>query len=201
MSAATKAPAPGHFAAGVACGVHFRFPNLEPVRPATHTFFMRLFPLLRLTLIATLLGGASVAGAAPVEIVRIWSGYRTASSFDRIGDYLRGGDKTGGETVRRSQPGAVAGYYFLVRLKNPGDAVPAATFDLQIIAPSSPDPRHYSFKADLPAGSKAIDLGLTGPDWPDQAAKAVAWQLTVRGSDGRELANEQSFLWSLPAAH
>lgn len=160
---------------------------------------MRLFPLL-LLLAGLLGGGARAFGAAPVEIARVWSGYRTAASFDRIGDYLRGGDKTGGEAVRRSQPAAVAGYYFLVRLKNPGEAVPAAKFELDVIAPTSPNPRHYVFSADVPAGSKAIDLGLTGPDWPDAAAKAVAWQLTVRAADGSELARQQSFLWAKPAA-
>ena len=161
---------------------------------------MRLSSFFALALIVAGFGGPRASAAAPVEIVRIWSGYRTSSSFDRIGDYLHRGDHSGGETVRRSQPGAIAGYYFLVRLKNPGEAVPAATFDLQIIAPTSPDPKHYTFKADVPAGSKAVDLGLTGPDWPDAAAKAVAWQLTVHAPDGTELARQQSFLWSMPAA-
>lgn len=163
---------------------------------------MRLSPLLSLALTVALPGGASASasGAAPVEIVRVWPGYRTASSFERIGNYLHGGDKTGGETVRRSQPDAAAGYYFLVRLKNPGETVPTATFDLQVIAPSSPDPKRYTFQASLPAGSEAIDLGLTGADWPGEAAKAVAWQLTVRAPDGTELARQQSFLWSMPAA-
>lgn len=163
---------------------------------------MRLFPLFSLALTVALLGGAgaSASGATPVEIVRVWSGYRTAASFDRIGDYLHGSDKSGGDTIRRSQPNAIAGYYFLVRLKNPGEAVPAATFDLHIIAPTSPDPKHYTFKADVPAGSKAIDLGLTGADWPGETAKAVAWQLTVHAPDGTELARQQSFLWAMPAA-
>jgi hypothetical protein len=160
---------------------------------------MRLLPLL--LLLAGLLGGGTRAfGAEPIEIVRVWSGYRTAASFDRIGDYFRGGDKTGGEIVRRSQSAAVAGYYFLVRLKNLGAAVPAAKFELELIAPTSPGPKHYTFTADVPAGSKAIDLGVTGPDWPDAAAKAVAWQLTVRAADGSELARQQSFLWAKPAA-
>jgi hypothetical protein len=161
---------------------------------------MRLFSLLFLSVALLGAGGTRAASAEPVEIVRVWSGYRTAASFDHIGDYFRGGDKTSGEVVRRSQPAAVAGYYFLVRLRNPGAARPGARFELEVIAPTSPTPTHYTFTADILPGSKAIDLGLTGPDWPDEAAKAVAWQLTVRAADGSELARQQSFLWAKPAA-
>jgi hypothetical protein len=150
-------------------------------------------------LLVSLLGSAVTVRAAEVGVVRVWPGYRTADSFDRIGLYFNGGENSSGETIVRSQPAARAGYYFLVRLDNPGAAVAGASFELSVVTPASPAPQAFVFKADLPAGSHAFDLGLTGPDWPGPKAAAVAWLLTVRAPDGAELARQQSFLWARPA--
>ena len=147
-----------------------------------------------------LLVSALPAGAAPLNVVRVWPAYRSADSFERLGAYFNGGEDPAGETIRRSQPSAREGYYFLVRLNNPGAGLPGATFELQVITPASPEPRTYVFKADVPAGSRAFNLGLTGTDWPGAKMGAVAWLLTVRAPDGSELARQQSFLWAAPAA-
>ncbi|HEV8073978.1 MAG TPA: hypothetical protein VGP21_07585, partial [Opitutaceae bacterium] len=40
---------------------------------------------------------AASARAADVNFVRVWPGYRTAGSFDRISEYLDGQENTGGE--------------------------------------------------------------------------------------------------------
>jgi hypothetical protein len=155
--------------------------------------------LFALSLLA-LLGSALPAGAAPLDVVRIWPAFRTTESFDRIGTYFNGDESSADGIIRRSQPTAREGYYFLVRLKNPAAAVPGATFELQVITPASPEPRIFAFKADVPAGTQAFNLGLTGADWPGAKTRAVAWLLTVRAPGGAELARQQSFLWAAPAA-
>ncbi|MSU51818.1 MAG: hypothetical protein EXS41_00235 [Opitutaceae bacterium] len=146
------------------------------------------------------IGLVLLAHATPLNVIHVWPGYRTAESFDRISEYFSGQENPGRQTILRSQPAARAGYYFLVRLENPGTVVAGAVFDLHVISPASPAPRTFTFKADVPPGSHAFSLGLTGGDWPAMKASAVAWLLTVRASDGTELARQQSFLWSMPDA-
>jgi hypothetical protein len=145
-------------------------------------------------------GLAACVHASPLTVVRIWPDYRAAGSFERISEYFTGREASGPQTILRSQPAARAGYYFLVRLDNPATAFPGATFELQVITPRSPEPRVFTFKADVPAGSRAFDLGLTGADWPDAKASPVAWLFTVRAEGGAELARAHSFLWSKPDA-
>jgi hypothetical protein len=143
---------------------------------------------------------AASARAADVNFVRVWPGYRTAGSFDRISEYLDGQENTGGETILRSQSAQRDGFYFLVRLKNTGDAIAGAGVELSVITPASATPRTLNFTADLPAGSHVFECGLTGADWPDATAHPVAWKIVIRAPGGAELASTQSFLWSKPAA-
>jgi hypothetical protein len=145
-------------------------------------------------------GAATLVQSAPLTLVRVWPGYRNAESFDRISEYFTGRENTGRQVILRTQPAARAGYYFLVRLENSGAVVAGAVFELHVIAPTSPDPQLFTFKADVPAGSHAFDLGVTGTDWSGPKASAVAWFLTVRAPDGTELAQRQSFLWAMPDA-
>src|SRR5579885_3543027 len=137
---------------------------------------MRPFPRL---ILASLLFplGLTAARAAEVSFVRIWPGYRSAASFERISEYFDGSENTGGQTLLRSRPAERAGFYFLVRLKNAGEAVAGATFSLDLTAPGSAAPRTFTFTADLPAGEHVFNLGLTGADWPDAKAHPVAWKL------------------------
>jgi len=100
--------------------------------------------------------------------------------------------------VLRSQPAVRAGYYLLIRAKA-NDALPGAKFVLQIITPTAPEPKTYTFPAALTAKETVFDLGLTGTDWPDRKIHAVAWHLAIMSADGRELASRQSFLWAKPA--
>jgi hypothetical protein len=155
----------------------------------------RLAPLL----ISVLLCAVSTH-AGDLAVVRVWPGYRTAESFERISEYLTGQENTSGQTVLRSQPAQHAGFYFLVRLKNANPAVAGAIFELSVITPTSATPRVLTFTADLPAGEHVFDCGLTGADWPDASAHPVAWKLVLRAPGGAELASMQSFMWSKPDA-
>jgi len=149
-----------------------------------------------LFLVSTVFSAAAASPTA-VNVVRLWTGYRTADSFERISEYFTGRENPGRQTVLRSQPASRAGYYFLLRLANTASAPTEATVELQIIAPTSPEPRKYTFKTTLPIGTHVVSLGLTGADWPSQA-NPVAWLIVVRATDGTELVHQQSFLWAKP---
>ncbi len=157
--------------------------------------------LQRLTpLVALLWLAAPVAlRAGSVEIVRVMPGWRDADSFRRISEYFTGKENTGGITVLRSQPDHRAGYYWLVRVKNPGASLPGARFELEVVTPDSPQPKTFKFATDLRAGSALYDLGLTGTDWTTPKARPAAWRLQVLSGDGHVLADEKSFLWAPPA--
>jgi hypothetical protein len=135
------------------------------------------------------------ARAADVTFVRVWPGYRTPESFERISEYVTGRENTGGQTVLRSQPARRDGFYFLVRLKNTGDPIAGASMELNVITPVSATPRTLTFTADVPAGQHVFECGLTGADWPDAKAHPVAWNIVIRAPGGAELARTQSYLW------
>jgi len=147
--------------------------------------FARLF-LLALIPAAGLL-------ASDVALVRVWTGPRTADSFERISEYFTGEENPGGQTVLRTQPTARAGYYWLVRTRT--DATTEARIELSVLTAGSPAPMVHALATRLPRGSHVTLVGLTGDDWPDLDARPVAWKLRVLDANGRELATEESFLW------
>ncbi|OHE83178.1 MAG: hypothetical protein A3G75_00870 [Verrucomicrobia bacterium RIFCSPLOWO2_12_FULL_64_8] len=151
----------------------------------------------RLFLPLLLLGSVRLP-AAGLEIVRVLTEWRDAKSFQRISEYFDGRENTGGTIILRTQPAERAGYYWLVRLKNGGAAVPGAKFELRVIAPSSPEPKTFVFSAEVSAGARLYQLGLTGNDWPGAKARPAAWRLRVLDAGGGVLAGEKSFLWEIP---
>jgi hypothetical protein len=153
--------------------------------------------LLALILFCTL--GLLSVQAAEVEFVRVWPGWRDAESFERISEYFNGEENTGREVVLRTHPEERAGFYFLVRVANPGDLLSNARFVLNVISPASPDPKETVFPVEVPRRSKVFQLGLTGPDWTNSEIHPVAWKLELRSADGQVLASAQSFLWEKPA--
>jgi hypothetical protein len=154
----------------------------------------------RLASFALFFASALVAVAGDLKIVRVWPSYRAAGSFDRISEYFGGGENSARRTVLRSQSGDRAGYYFLVRLVNPGTAQPGCSWQLQVILPTSAQPRTFAFAAEIPMGNNVFELGLTRADWPNAKTEPVAWKLALLSADKRELVTQQSFLWDRPPA-
>ncbi|MFH1498774.1 MAG: hypothetical protein ABII82_13215, partial [Verrucomicrobiota bacterium] len=136
--------------------------------------------------------------ASEVSLVRVWPEYREAASFKRIAEYFGGSEVRRGQTILRTRPAERDGYYFLTRIKSAA-AAPGAILVVQAIRPGQSDAEVHFFPADLPKGSHAFLLGLTGEDWTDGQTNPLAWQVRVLGADGSELAREQSFLWEQPA--
>jgi hypothetical protein len=136
---------------------------------------------------------------AEVEFVRVWPGWRDADTFDRISEYFGGPEVTGKQIVRRTQPEARAGYYFLLRVKTVA-ALPAAKFEVDVIRATAPDVKKYTFPVALPAPETVVQLGLTGAEWPEgRSAHPVAWRVVLLAADGHVLAERKSFLWEKPA--
>ena len=142
---------------------------------------------------------ASVCAAADLTIVRVWPGYRTDESFERISEYVGKNEDAHNQCILRTQPEVRAGYYFLLRVKNTGAVINDAKIELQVITPFAPEPKTYNFSSTLPAGSHVLNLGLTGADWPGKPKdEVVAWKLRLFSASGVELGKVQSYLWSMP---
>ncbi len=150
-----------------------------------------------LALAALALVSATVS-AAEVRIVRVWPEYRTAGSFTRIAEYF-GGKESAPETIIRTRADARAGYYFLTRLESAA-ATDGAILALEYIVPGDDRARVHFLPVDLPRGSRAFLVGVTGADWPGPKVAPTAWRMRLLAPSGAELAREQSFLWSLPPA-
>ncbi|HVZ65687.1 MAG TPA: hypothetical protein VG936_14070 [Lacunisphaera sp.] len=153
--------------------------------------------ILGLLLVLIFAAVASAAQPAGVTIVRVFPGWRDASSFKRISEYFTGRENTDGQVVLRTHPDERSGYYFLARVKNPA-AAQAATATLDIVRAGNAGTQTYSFQVSLGAGDTVFNLGLTGPDWADPKVDPVAWRLTFKGADGQTLATERSYLWEKP---
>lgn len=151
-------------------------------------------PLVIARLFSLLLLAAVSAQAADLTIVRVYTSWRDAASFKRISEYFNGQENTGGEEVVRSQPGMRGGYYFLVRVENPG-AARTIKATVRVINAAKVEPRNFQFPVHLKAGKNVFHLGLTGDDWPDAKAHPVAWRLELTEDDGPVLATRSSYLW------
>lgn len=158
----------------------------------------RLFAQIFLSFMIALAAGCAGGGAksGTVEVVRVWPEYRTAESFDRISEYFTGRENTGGQVILRTQPDRREGFYFFARVKIPAD-ISGARVVLDVVAPSSPDPKTYTFPAPaLRKGAVLLNPGLTGSDWPDSSAYPAAWRVRLLAADGAEIFSHQSYLWS-----
>lgn len=148
-------------------------------------------------LLALFLALATVAFAAEVRVVRVFTGWRDAASFKRISEYFTGRENTGGQIVLRTQPAARGGYYFLVRTDNDGPARDIR-FRLEVVTPGATQPRNFEFATHLPAGNAVYQLGLTGADWAASTISPMAWKLELVDAAGQTLATEKSYLWEKP---
>ena len=141
-----------------------------------------------------------VRDPSAVSIVRVQHEWRDAASFKRIAEYFDGKEHNGSEAIRRSHPETRSGYYFFVRVKNPGALRPAQAA-LKVVTSSSAQAVSYQFPVELKTGDTVFNIGLTGADWPDARLHPVAWKLDFLDSDGKVLATETSYLWEKPATN
>ena len=146
---------------------------------------------------ATAKPGDAAKDPNAVSIVRVHHEWRDAASFKRVAEYFDGKEHNGSEAIRRSHPETRDGYYFFVRVKNPGALRPAQAA-LKVVTSSSAQPVSYQFPVELKAGDTVFNIGLTGADWPDAKLHPVAWKLDFLDPEGNVLATETSYLWEKP---
>jgi len=143
--------------------------------------------------------GEATVDPSGITIVRVLHEWRDAASFKRMAEYFDGREHQGSAAIRRSHPESRAGYYFFVRVKNPG-ALRPATASLEVITSTSALPVRYQFPVELKAGDTVFNIGLTGADWPDAAMHPVAWKLEFLDADSHALVTEVSYLWEKPVS-
>jgi hypothetical protein len=148
--------------------------------------------------IAILWAAFPAARAAELQLVRVWPQWHDGDSFQSLYEEHTGRELTGGWIVIRSQPGERGGLYFLTRIENGGAKVSGAAFVLRVVYPDSIEVRVFRFPADIPAGKRLFEIGLTGKDWPGARVQPVAWELELQSADGGVLARKASFLWEKP---
>jgi hypothetical protein len=158
-------------------------------------------------ILATCAGLAGLAGALPasaaagpdtsVEVVRLWTAYRDAQSFARLGELPKVDDEPGDAVVLRSQPDARDGYYFTIRLR--ADPVPDGSIVLQVVAPDAAQARTFTFPYTA-GGRDSVQLlvGLTGSDWTHGETMPLAWKLEIVDTAGTVVGGQESFLWRKP---
>jgi hypothetical protein len=164
-----------------------------------------LMPIRRLSLIlgcfaaiaATIFAAEPLADGS-VSVAHVYTGWRDADSFKRISEYFNGRENTGGELILRTHPDQRGGYYFLARLLHSGAPVDTRIV-LLVITPDSSAPKTFEFTTRLSSSATLLDLGLTGPDWPDPKIHAVAWKMDVFGADHKLLGTKKSYLWEKPS--
>ena len=144
--------------------------------------------------------GKAAKDPSALTIIRVQHEWRDASSFKRIAEYFDGQEHNGSEAIRRSHPETRSGYYFFVRIKNPGALRPAQAA-LQVVTSSSAQAVRYQFPVELKAGDTVFNIGLTGADWSDARLHPVAWKLEFIDPAGQVIATEASYLWEKPSTN
>ena len=143
-------------------------------------------------------GSDGASGPDKITIKRVFTGWKDGASFKRISEYFTGQENTDDTVVLRTHPEQRSGFYFFIRVSNPGAPAPVK-INLELITPTDTKPKTYTFSSELKTGQNLFNLGLTAGDWPDEKAHPVAWKIDFVGSDNQVLVSQDSYLWEKPA--
>nr|MBC8188864.1 hypothetical protein [Puniceicoccaceae bacterium] len=101
--------------------------------------------------------------------------------------------------ILRTHPDERSGYYFTLILDEDVRRLPKGTQIIgEFYTPKSVEKQTHAFT--LPHKLKStneIFIGLTGEDWPLKNSVPAAWRFTINDANGAQLAQKQSYLWSL----
>lgn len=143
---------------------------------------------------------ASVAGSLhgfSIESVR-QKNY-TESQLTTLGEYLGGSEHFGRRTYLRTDWGHRAGAYLVADLDEKLSQLPQGLVVVLDIVRAS-DGQYKTFSLPLAeargAMGKALYIGITNPE--DSTEKLLAWKLTVQDAKGTVIAEQRSFLWTMP---
>ena len=153
-------------------------------------------------LICSLLFGCVSArkpALSSVEIEEIKPRYIETEQFKRVSEYLTGKENAGDRVILRTHPDERSGYYFTLILNEDVRRLPKGTQIIgEFYTPKSVEKQTHAFT--LPHKLKStneIFIGLTGEDWPLKNSVPAAWRFTINDANGVQLAQKQSYLWSL----
>ena len=65
--------------------------------------------------------------------------------------------------------------------------------------PDSDMPPTYTLK--IPSerpNTRQVYAGITGSDWPDADVRPLAWKISFINTEGKVIAQKQSYLWTYP---
>lgn len=173
---------------------------LPRVSNSGNAFYGMIFssPSLRCALLLAL-ATCTFSSGADVTMQRVWPGYRTAESFTTLSDYFGGATSTTNQHALRTHPETREGFYWLTRFKS-ATLFQGSTVRVEVTRQGNTDPLIFDFDWDVPTGSNAIYIGLTGDDWADANEVPIAWRLSLIGPGGDLLTSSQSFLWDHPTS-
>lgn len=145
---------------------------------------------------------ADSSATTQVEIVRLWTSFRDAASFTRLGQLPKIDDEPGDAIVLRSQAESRDGFYFTIRLRATGEksaTLADGQIVLHVVAPDAAQPKTFTFPFTA-GGERSVQLliGLTGADWTFGETMPLAWKLEIADTSGNIVGGQESFLWRKP---
>lgn len=157
---------------------------------------------LLLALIALTLTGCATKPSQAVDSVTIREikpRYIPEENFMRIGEYLSGAENKGKRVILRSDPEVRDGFYFTLILDEKLRDLPRGSIiSGEFYTPASTEVQTHDFPLpnNLPK-TREVFVGLTGADWPEPGGVPGAWRFTIKDANGKQLAQKQSYLWSM----
>ena len=148
----------------------------------------------------SLLSLATAIGCNAASIRGAQTEYMEEGQFQLLREFFTGRESTGNRLVLRTNEDNRDGQYFELRLEDTLGELPHGTRAvLEVISTEDLEPKRYEFAVDPAAKSRShhLLLGLTGPDWPSDERKALAWRIELRAGD-KAIGEWKSFLWELP---
>lgn len=157
---------------------------------------------LLLALLALALAGCATKprqAVSSVSIQEIKPRYIPEENFKRVGEYLSGAENKGKRVILRSDPQVRDGFYFTVILDEKLRDLPrGSVISGEFYTPFSKEVQSHDFPLpnNLPK-TREVFVGLTGADWPESGGVPGAWRFTIKDANGKQLAQKQSYLWSM----
>ena len=134
------------------------------------------------------------------DIVSAYPQFMEEQSFQRISEFFSGTEKSGPYLIVRTQPDVRGGEYFIITLDKRVRTLPEGTrIKLEVVRPDSNTPPAYTLE--IPSkrpNTRQICAGITGSDWPDADIRPLAWKISFINSEGKIIAQKQSYLWTYP---
>ena len=134
------------------------------------------------------------------NVVNAYPQFMEEKRFQRISEFIWGTEKSGPYLILRTHPDIRDGEYFVITLDKRVRGLPEGTIiKLEVVRPDSDMPPTYTLK--IPSerpNTRQVYAGITGSDWPDADVRPLAWKISFINTEGKVIAQKQSYLWTYP---